>query len=61
MEAYENLKLTDSGIALTTRQIAMGESKLNLANQSLPKFAKTDQFGELFHSYIVTCFALMTV
>ena len=33
---------TLSGIALTTRQVARGESDINLANKFLIKFAKQD-------------------
>ena len=35
-----------AGIVLTARQVARGESKTNLANRFLIKFAKTELFGD---------------
>ena len=50
IEAIKNVRFPHlcppAGIALTTRQVARGESKINLANRFLIKFAITDIFGD---------------
>ena len=54
LDHLDIFEIPKSGIVLTSRQVARGESKTNLANRFLIKFAKTEIFGDSIWENFVT-------